>query len=434
MAEANVRIPDDHARNLVDPVAYADGRVFRTYDWLRSNQPLGRAEVEGVDPFWVVTRHADILEISRQNDLFLNGDKSPTLVSQEADARIRDMMGGSPHLLRTLIHMDAPDHPKYRALTQAWFMPQNLRSLETRIREIARASVDKMAATGGRCDFVREVALHFPLHVVMEILGVPEADEPRMLTLTQELFGAADPELGRAASSDSDSIPTDTTGEGRRMDLVVITDFFNDFNALSADRRASPRNDLASVIANAQIDGRPISELEAMSYYIIVATAGHDTTSASTAGAMMELARNPALFERFRAADVDKAGLIEEAVRWTTPVQHFMRSAVEDTELNGQKIKAGDWMMLCYASGNRDEAVFADPFTFNPDRAPNTQIGFGFGGHVCLGQHLARMEMRILMEELLPRLASVELTGDPARVESVFVGGLKRLPIRFKAA
>jgi cytochrome P450 len=111
-----------------------------------------------------------------------------------------------------------------------------------------------------------------------------------------------------------------------------------------------------------------------------------------------------------------------------------MRSAVEDTELNGQKIKAGDWMMLCYASGNRDEAVFADPFTFNPDRAPNTQIGFGFGGHVCLGQHLARMEMRILMEELLPRLASVELTGDPARVESVFVGGLKRLPIRFKAA
>ena len=116
MAEANVRIPDDHARNLVDPVAYADGRVFRTYDWLRSNQPLGRAEVEGVDPFWVVTRHADILEISRQNDLFLNGDKSPTLVSQEADARIRDMMGGSPHLLRTLIHMDAPDHPKYRAL------------------------------------------------------------------------------------------------------------------------------------------------------------------------------------------------------------------------------------------------------------------------------------------------------------------------------
>ncbi len=185
MAEANVRIPDDHARNLVDPVAYADGRVFRTYDWLRSNQPLGRAEIEGVDPFWVVTRHADILEISRQNDLFLNGDKSPTLVSQEGDARIREMMGGSPHLLRTLIHMDAPDHPKYRALTQAWFMPQNLRSLETRIREIARASVDKMAATGGRCDFVREVALHFPLHVVMEILGVPEADEPRMLTLSQ---------------------------------------------------------------------------------------------------------------------------------------------------------------------------------------------------------------------------------------------------------
>ena len=169
--------------------------------------------------------------------------------------------------------------------------------------------------------------------------------------------------------------------------------------------------------SRASFNGAPIPDRELNGYYIIVATAGHDTTSASTAGAMMELARNPALFERFRAAETDKAGLIEEAVRWTTPVQHFMRSAVEDTELNGQQIKAGDWMMLCYASGNRDEAVFDDPFTFNPDRAPNTQIGFGFGGHVCLGQHLARMEMRILMEELLPRLASVELTGEPARVE-----------------
>ena len=432
MAEANVRIPDDHARNLVDPVAYADGRVFQTYDWLRANQPLGRAEVAGVDPFWVVTRHADILEISRQNDLFLNGDKSPTLVSQEADARIREMMGGSPHLLRTLIHMDAPDHPKYRALTQAWFMPQNLRSLETRIREIARASVDKMAATGGRCDFVREVALHFPLHVVMEILGVPEADEPRMLTLTQELFGAADPELGRAASSDSDSIPADTTGEGRRMDLGVITDFFNYFNALSADRRASPRKDLASVIANAQVDGRPISELEAMSYYIIVATAGHDTTSSSTAGAFWALAERPDELAKLKADPSLIPGLVDESIRWTTPVKTFMRTVAADTEIGGRAMSKGDWLMLCYASGNRDAAVFDDPHEFRVDRSPNKHLAFGYGAHLCLGQHLAKMEMRILWEELLPRLASVEMAGAPAMSESFFVNGPKRLPIRFR--
>ena len=141
-----------------------------------------------------------------------------------------------------------------------------------------------------------------------------------------------------------------------------------------------------------------------------------------------------AVFERYRRPDADFAGLIEEAIRWTTPVQHFMRSATEDCEIGGQKIAAGDWLMLCYASGNRDEAVFDDPFVFNPDRTSNNQIAFGFGGHVCLGQHLARMEMRIFMEELLPRLASLELAGDPARVESVFVGGLKRLPIRFTLA
>jgi cytochrome P450 len=147
----------------------------------------------------------------------------------------------------------------------------------------------------------------------------------------------------------------------------------------------------------------------------------------------MELAKNPALFARYRDGTADTAGLIEEAIRWTTPVQHFLRTAMEDCELSGQKIAKGDWLMLCYASGNRDEAVFEDPFTFNPDRTPNNQIAFGFGGHVCLGQHLARLEMRILMEELLPRLKSIELAGEPARVESTFVGGLKRLPIRFEA-
>ena len=167
---------------------------------------------------------------------------------------------------------------------------------------------------------------------------------------------------------------------------------------------------------------------------MIIATAGHDTTSASTAGAIMELAKNPALFERFRDADSDKAGLIEEAIRWTTPVQHFMRSAKEDVEIGGQTIREGDWLMLNYVSGNRDEGVFDDPFAFDPDRPKNQQIAFGFGAHVCLGQHLARMEMRIMMEELLPRLKRLELTGEPARVESVFVGGLKRLPIRFEAA
>ncbi len=422
------QLPADVAKALTDPKAYGEWNgLHEKFAWARANAPLAVAEVPDYDPFWAVTRHADIMEVSRNNKIFASGARQTTLTMKAIDALVRTQIPDG-HLIKSLVQMDAPDHMKYRLLTQTWFMPKNLRILEDRIREIARETVDHMLSLGDECDFARDVALHYPLRVVMNILGVPREDEPRMLLLTQQLFGSTDPELNRDRAEITDPVA------GLQMLNFVVADFENYFKELTASRRKNPQEDVATVLANSTVNGAPIPDRELNGYYIIVATAGHDTTSASTAGAMMELARNPALFERFRAADVDKAGLIEEAVRWTTPVQHFMRSAVEDTELNGQKIKAGDWMMLCYASGNRDEAVFADPFTFNPDRAPNTQIGFGFGGHVCLGQHLARMEMRILMEELLPRLASVELTGDPARVESVFVGGLKRLPIRFKAA
>lgn len=421
-------LPGDVAKALTDPKAYGewDG-LHEKFAWARANAPLAVAEVPDYDPFWAVTRHADIMEVSRNNKLFASGVRQTTLTMRAIDQLVRSQIPDG-HLVKSLVQMDAPDHMKYRLLTQTWFMPKNLRLIEDRIREIARETVEHMLSLDGECDFARDVALHYPLRVVMNILGVPREDEPRMLMLTQQLFGSTDPELNRDKAEITDPVA------GLQMLRYVIADFENYFKDLTASRRQSPQEDVATVLANSTVNGAPIPDRELNGYYIIVATAGHDTTSASTAGAMMELARNPALFERYRAAETDKAGLIEEAVRWTTPVQHFMRSAVEDTELNGQKIKAGDWMMLCYASGNRDEAVFADPFTFNPDRAPNTQIGFGFGGHVCLGQHLARMEMRILMEELLPRLASVELTGEPARVESVFVGGLKRLPIRFKAA
>ena len=422
------QLPADVAKALTDPKAYGEWNgLHEKFAWARANAPLAVAEVPDYDPFWAVTRHADIMEVSRNNKIFASGARQTTLTMKAIDALVRTQIPDG-HLIKSLVQMDAPDHMKYRLLTQTWFMPKNLRILEDRIREIARETVDHMLSLGDECDFARDVALHYPLRVVMNILGVPREDEPRMLLLTQQLFGSTDPELNRDRAEITDPVA------GLQMLNFVVADFENYFKELTASRRQNPQEDVATVLANSTVNGAPIPDRELNGYYIIIATAGHDTTSASTAGAMMELARSPALFERFRAADVDKAGLIEEAVRWTTPVQHFMRSAVEDTELNGQKIKAGDWMMLCYASGNRDEAVFADPFTFNPDRAPNTQIGFGFGGHVCLGQHLARMEMRILMEELLPRLASVELTGDPARVESVFVGGLKRLPIRFKAA
>jgi len=271
------------------------------------------------------------------------------------------------------------------------------------------------------------VALHYPLHVIMEILGVPEEDEPRMLMLTQELFGAADPDLGRAETETAD--PLDMGAIQR-----VLADFYQYFAKISADRRAHPREDLATLIATSEIDGRPISEFEAMSYYVIVATAGHDTTSSTTAGAMQALSEHPDQLAWLKADPARIPGLIDEAIRWTTPVKTFMRSATEDAELGGRAIAKDDWLMLCYASGNRDEAVFEDADTFRADRSPNRQLAFGYGAHLCLGQHLAKMEMRILYEELLPRLKSVELAGSPRMSEAVFVNGLKSLPIRFVAA
>jgi len=426
----DVRVPDEIAATVITPKAYAeDTPVHEAFRWLRANNPLGRAELEGFAPFWITTKHADILEVSRQNALFHNGDVATTLTSLDADAKVRQMTGGSPHLVRSLVQMDAPDHPKYRVLTQSWFLPQNIRSLETRIRAIAREHVDRMAELGGTCDFVGDVALTFPLRVIMEILGVPEADMPRMLRLTQELFGATDPELNRSH---------DDIAERKGADLTdiqaTLADFFMYFKSITDARKAEPTADLSTVIANGQIDGAPINDFEAMCYYVIVATAGHDTTSSSTAGAAWGMCEFPEAFAKVKADPALISGLVDESIRWTTPVKHFMRSATEDTELRGRRIAKGDWLMLCYPSGNRDEEVFDTPDAFRPERSPNKHLAFGYGAHLCLGQHLAKMEMRILWEELLPRLKSLEFNGKPTRAEANFVGGPKRLPIRYELA
>ncbi|HTP75603.1 MAG TPA: cytochrome P450 [Rhizomicrobium sp.] len=421
------RIPQELAQTIVDPKAYADGkRIDDCFVKLRRDMPLAVAQPENCYPFWVVTRHADIQTVERQNDLFHNGDRPTTFTTIEGEKKVREMMGGSPHLVRSLVQMDNPDHFAYRHLTQSWFLPQNLRGLEARIREIAKSFVDRMASYGGRCDFARDVAFLYPLHVIMEVLGVPEIDEPRMLKLTQELFGSADPDLNRTGKEVMD------IDQGIATIQATVMDFMTYFNAMTEDRRKHPRKDLASVIANGKINGEPLGHLEAMSYYIIAATAGHDTTSNTTAGGMWALAQNPDQFRKLKANPALIPGHVEESIRWVTPVKHFMRSATADTELAGQKIAKGDWLMLCYPSGNRDEAVFDSPFKYDIERSPNKHVAFGYGAHVCLGQHLGRMEMRLLWEELLPRLESIELAGEPKNMEANFVCGPKTVPVRFK--
>ncbi len=424
-------ISTEIANTIVDPKAYAHWeRSHGAFAELRKSAPLDVAQPEGFDPFWVVTKFEDIQAVERQNELFHNGDRPTTLTTKAADQKVRELTGGSPHLVRSLVQMDNPDHANYRHLTQDWFLPQNLRQLEARIREIAKEFVDRMFDMGESCDFARDVAFLYPLRVVMEVIGVPQADEPRMLKLTQELFGSTDEDMNRAGANTEDSSPDEFVA----LINEVVADFFEYFSAMTEDRRANPRQDLASVIANGKIDGQPLGHLEAMSYYVIAATAGHDTTSASTASALWALAERPDQFKKLKDNPDLLPKLIEESIRWETPVKHFMRSATADTELRGKKIAKGDWLMLSYPSGNRDEDKFTNPFDFDIERSPNKHISFGYGAHVCLGQHLGRMEMRLLFEELLPRLASVELADEPTRVAAAFVSGPKSVPIRFKAA
>jgi cytochrome P450 len=419
---------EEMVATVLDPRAHAQpDRLNQAYAWLRKNDPIARAALPDMEPFYVVTKHADILEISKDNSLFPYGGMPSTITTAKGVADFKLAQEQGRPLLYTLVQMDEPDHMKYRALTQAWFMPQNIRKLEGRIRELARAAVDRMADLGGECDFVNEVALHYPLRVIMEILGVPKADEPRMLKLTQELFGATDPDLKREGAADSE--------ESRAAEIqAVIADFFGYFNSITESRKANPIDDVASVIANATIDGSPISAFDAISYYVIIATAGHDTTSSSTAGGMWALAEHPDQFAKVKADLSLVPGLVDESIRWTTPVRHFMRQAAQDAEVNGRKVAKDDWLMLCYPSGNRDEEVFEDPYAFRVDRSPNRHLAFGYGAHLCLGQHLAKMEMRILWEELLPRLKSVQIAGDARLSEATFVSGPKKLPIRYALA
>ena len=417
--------PDTIARSITSPKSYAaPATLLADFAWLRAHDPVSLIETEYFDPFWAVTKHADIMQVGRDKALFHNGERQTILADRAGVRRVRELTGG-PHLIRTLVHMDDPDHLKYRRLTQSWFMPSQLKRLEPQIRALARQAVDEMAAQGGTCDFATDVAALYPLRVIMLILGLPAEDEPRMLKLTQELFGNQDPDLARGEGGLSDPIAA------VQQLAEVFMDFSAYFGRVTADRRANPRDDVSTVIANSQVDGEQISDFEAMSYYTIIAAAGHDTTSSSTAGALWALCENPGEFAKLKQNPGLIPGLVEEAVRWTTPVKHFMRSATADTELRGRQIAKGDWLMLCYLSGNRDEEVFEAPDEFRVDRDPNPHVGFGYGPHLCLGQHMAKMEMRILFEELLPRLESVSFAGEPTLTASNFVSGPKSLPVRF---
>ena len=425
--QAEPILTGQEAQALIDPAKYVDwDALLDRFDDIRRDTPVVRVVNDEVhDPFWLVTGYDDVMRISKDNKLFLNSPRSVTFSDKNSGAFVKSITGGDPNLVRSLVALDAPTHPKYRRLTQDWFMPKNLGKMEDEIRALAKTTVDRLVDAGGEADFVPLVSAPYPLHVVMQILGVPEADEQRMLFLTQQMFGGQDEDLNKSGMADM-------TPE-QIMQLVVgaVADFEAYFAKLTQEKRAHPTDDVASVIANAKVDGAHLSDRDMAGYYIILAAAGHDTTSASTAGAMMALARDPDQFARLKADRSLLPGIVEEAIRWTTPVQHFMRTAAEDTELGGQKIAKDDWLMISYIAANHDPSIFPNPRKFDATRSPNRHLAFGAGAHQCLGLHMARMEMKILFNELLDRIETLELAGEPIRAKSTFVGGLKTLPIRY---
>jgi cytochrome P450 len=422
------RIPKDIAEAIMLPSSYADEQTL-TYPalaWLRENNPFGLAEVDGYDPIWLATKHADIMEIERNPKVFSSAKADPFLVDRAGREYLRTANNGA-RTQDTLAYMDAPEHTKIKNVTSAWFMPANVRKREEAIRGLARASVEKLMTGERDVDIVKDFSLYYPLRVIMTLFGVPPEDEPMMLTLTQTLFGTTDEDTKRGDVED---------GEGSSMKAwkATLQDFFRYFNELSADRRKNPTDDLASIIANARVDGEYLPESFVNGYYVAIATAGHDTTSSTISGAIEQFARHPEQLDAVRADPSLIPGVVDEALRWVSPVKHFFRIVTEDTEFRGRKLSAGDGVMLLYPSANRDEDVFERPNEFDITRKPNKHLAFGFGPHQCIGQHVAKLEMRILLEELLPRLKKVELLGEPKFVAANFLSGLKSLPVRVTPA
>jgi cytochrome P450 len=403
---------------ITDPVTYGQEHLYHeVFASLRATDPVHWCESSRYRPFWAITRHADVTRIELDAKSFLNAPRQ-FLVTIDDEKMLQEQTGSS-NFARNLVAMDDPDHRAYRAMTAAWFGQKSVRNIEQEIAQLARETVDRMIAMGGRCDFVGDIAAWFPLRTIMIVLGVPREDEPLMLELSQKLFGNTDAETGG--------------GDGMTSMLEAFNAFNAYFSGITADRRINPRDDVATILATATIDGEPIGEAERNAYYLIVAAAGHDTTSSAISGGLLGLIRNPEQMAKLRADPELMSKAVDEFIRWTSPVKHFFRTAVNDCEIGGKSIRAGDNLMMCYPSANRDEEVFADPFDFRVDRFPNRHVAFGYGPHVCLGQYLAKLEMRLLFTELLSRVEDIALDGDPAWVEANFVSGLKRLPITYRA-
>jgi cytochrome P450 len=415
---------DINGLDLISPRAYGErGVPHDQWSELRRWERLHFCEPPGFDSFYPIVRHSDICEVSKQPDLFLNRF-GILLESNEQKVMLNSESGIGQ--MRVIIGMDPPEHREYRKVAVPWFTPRAIERIDAVVQGSARNLVDGLVerASGGEgeCEFANEIAAAHPLRILSTILGVPREQEPQILRLTNELFGGDDPDLQRK-------------GDDRfKATEALAIELFQLFNGIIEDRRANPRDDLASLLANARVNGEPMGLMETVGYYLITFSAGHDTTKNALAGGICALAQNPGEFEKLKRNPELIPSAVEEIVRWTSPVNYMKRVVAEDLDFHGQKLHKGDNLVLFYASANRDESIFEDPFTFRVDRNPNPHLGFGIGEHFCIGSHLARASQRAMLHELVSRIDSLELAGKPEQIQSSFVVGLKELPLRYRVS
>ncbi len=402
---------------LVHPEYYAkNGPPYAVWDRLRAESPVHRCDVENVEPFWAITRQEEIKIISKTPELFLS-EPGITLLPTDREIDREEGIGA----MRVVINTDPPEHRDLRKVASPWFTPRSLKRMEAVIEQSAKQLVDDLAKEGESCetDLAMGMAVSHPLRVLCKAIGVPESQERDILELSNQLFAPDDEELGGGKTTSEDFREL-----GQR--------FLELFLPIVQDRRANPTDDLASIIANARIHGEEMGPMETLGYYLIVFNAGHDTTKNALAGGFSQLIQHPDEFAKIQQDPSKVPDAVEEMIRWASPVNYMKRTASRDLELSDTKIREGDALVMFYASGNRDESVFDDPYRFDVSRNPNRHLAFGYGEHFCMGAHFARRSMRAIVDQLARRVEEWELVGDPEWIQASFVVGLKHLPVRYR--
>ncbi len=399
--------------DLLDPDVFRLGRHHEMFTLLRREDPVHWQDEPHGGGFWSITRHADLIAVNRDAHVFSSAEHGISIpdIDDINGAMVREMM----------LYMDPPRHTRYRLLVNKGFTPRMIGLLEQHLTAKATAIVDNVANDGG-CDFVGDIAAELPLQAIAELMGVPQEDRRKLFDWSNRMIGADDPEFQK-----------DTEGMEAAGDAAA--ELFGYAHTLAELRRDDPRDDIISRLLGSEIDGDKLSELEFDMFFMLLTVAGNETTRNATAHGMKALLDHPEQFDKLKANPELLPSAIEEILRWATPVLHFRRTAMEDYQVGDTLIRQGDKVVMWHISANRDETVFEDPFTFDIERSPNDHIAFGGGGpHFCLGANLARMELRLIFDELVRRLPDMELAGEVEYLRSNFIGGIKHMPVSYSAA